>query len=544
MLRGGQLANRGLGFDLDGVADREQPGRHAVHGDDRDRPARAGRGVDRVCQRRQVDATTLEQPTIADEDHARPGGRIDRSSHAATDDRCEVRDPPEPDLVLVRSGDDRRSERVLARALDGAGEVEQVVGRETGSDDDLGDGRTPEGQRARLVEHDGVHAMGDLERRTAADEDPRLRPASRPDHDGGRGGEAHRARTRDDDDADEGRQRQRDARLRPERQPREERARGDDEDDRDEDLGDAIGQSLDGRLAALGPTHEVHDPGERGIASDPGRPHHERAGRVEGRSDDLGAGGHLDRHGLAGQHAGVDRGAALDDDAVDGHPLPRPDAQQVTDRHRLERHVLFAPVGHAPGGLGPETQEPPDRPGRAGLGAMLEPPTEQDEPDDDRRRVEVGLRVQPGLVDDVGEERHEDAVQPGRARADRHERVHVGGAMPGGPPRCAVEAAPRPDLDDRGRHEREPVDGLHRDAGLRHEHRDHDREGDRDGDDRLAKQRALLARAVGVVRGQLLEQGDRGRAGVGGSVPAPHGRRTRRPPRPRPGRRAPATSGR
>ena len=263
---------------------------------------------------------------------------------------------PNPSLVLVRSGDDRRSERVLARALDGAGEIEQVVGRESGSDDDLGDGRTPEGQRARLVEHDGVHAMGDLERLTAADEDPRLRPASRPDHDGGRGGEAHRARTRDDDDADEGRQRQRDPWLRPERQPHEERARGDDEDDRDEDLGDPIGQSLDGRLAALGPTHEVHDPGERGVASDPRRPHHERAGRVEGRSDDLGARGHLDRHGLAGQHAGVDRGATLDDDAVDGHPLPGPDAQQVTDRDRLERHVLFAPVGHAPGRLGRETR--------------------------------------------------------------------------------------------------------------------------------------------------------------------------------------------
>ncbi len=242
----------------------------------------------------------------------------------------------------------------------------------------------------------------------------------------------------------------------------------------------AIGQSLDRGLAALGPTHEVHDPGERGVAADARRPHHERAGRVEGRPDDLGAGAHLDRHGLAGQHAGVDRGPALDDDAVDGHPLPRPDAQQVTDDHRFERHVLVPPVAHEPGGLGPQPHEPPDRPGRAGLGAMLEPPTEQDEPDDDRRRVEVGLRVQPGLVDDLGKEGHEDAVQPGRARADRHERVHVGGAMTGGSPGSAVEPPARPDLDDRGRHEREPVDGLHRDAGLRHEHRDHDRDGDRD----------------------------------------------------------------
>ena len=65
--RGGQLANRRLGFDLDGVADREQPGRHAVHGDDRGRPARARRGLDRVGQRRHVDAAALEQPPIADD---------------------------------------------------------------------------------------------------------------------------------------------------------------------------------------------------------------------------------------------------------------------------------------------------------------------------------------------------------------------------------------------------------------------------------------------------------------------------------------------
>ena len=408
---------------------------------------------------------------------------------------------------------------MLARSLDRAGEIKHVVGGVPGGGQDLGDGRAAEGERARLVEHDRVHAMGDLERRAAADEDACLRAAARPDHDGGRSGEAHRTRTSDDDDADEGRQRQRDARFRPERHPREERPGSDDEDDRDEHLGDAIGKPLDGSFAALGPTHEVHDPGERGVAPDPGRPHHERAGRVEGRTDDLGAGGHLDRHGFAGQHAGVDGGPALDDHAVDGYSLPGPDAQQVTDRHRLERHIHLAPVRHAPRGRGREPDKAPDRPGRAGLGAMLEPPTEQDQADDDRRGIEVGLRMESGLVDHLGQEGHDHAVEPGRARSDRHQRVHVGRAMPGGPPGGAIEATPRPRLDDRGRHEREPVDGLHRDAGLRHEHRDHDREGDRDGDDRLAEQRAFLACAFGIVRGQLLEQGDWAVRGVGVGPP-------------------------
>ena len=156
------------------------------------------------------------------------------------------------------------------------------------------------------------------------------------------------------------------------------------------------------------------------------------------------AGGHLDRDRLAGEHAGVDRGRALDDDAVDRHLLAGPDPEQVADHDRLERDVLVAAVGDAPGGRGLQPDQPPDRAGRAGPGAVLQPAPEQDEADDDGRGVEVGLGVQPGLVDDVRDERHDDAVQPRGARADRDERVHVRGAMAGGPPRRAVEAAARP----------------------------------------------------------------------------------------------------
>ena len=152
----------------------------------------------------------------------------------------------------------------------------------------------------------------------------------------------------------------------PNDQPDEERAGRDDQDDRDEDLGDAIGQALDGGLAALGATDEVDDAGQRRVAADPRGAHHERAGRVEGRADDLGAGGHLDRHRLAGEHAGVDRGGALDDDAVDRHLLAGPDAKQVADRRPTRARTSSSrPSAHAPGGRGLQSDEPADRPGRA-----------------------------------------------------------------------------------------------------------------------------------------------------------------------------------
>ena len=46
------------------------------------------------------------------------------------------------------------------------------------------------------------------------------------------------------------------------------------------------------------------------------------------------------------------------------------------------------------------------------LGARLEPPAEQHEPDDDRRGVEVGERLEAGRLHDRRPERHDDAVAP------------------------------------------------------------------------------------------------------------------------------------
>ena len=100
--------------------------------------------------------------------------------------------------------------------------------------------------------------------------------------------------------------------------------------------------------------------------------------------------------------------------------------------------------------------------------------------------------MEPGLVDDVRNERHEDAVEPGSRGPDGDQRVHVGRAMARAR-QARGRTGARPDLDDRGRDEREPVDGLHRDLRLRDEHRDHDRERDPDRDHRLTSSARVLA---------------------------------------------------
>ena len=115
---------------------------------------------------------------------------------------------------------------------------------------------------------------------------------------------------------------------------------------------------------------------------------------------------------------------ALDDDAVDRHLLARADPEQVADRDPLERHVDLAVPATTRADVGLEADQAADRAVVLALGPALQPAAEEDEADDDRRRVEVRLRVEPGLVDDVRVHASRRRCSPGGGRADRDERVH------------------------------------------------------------------------------------------------------------------------
>ena len=84
------------------------------------------------------------------------------------------------------------------------------------------------------------------------------------------------------------------------------------------------------------------------------------------------AGADLDRHRLAGEHRGVDRRRALDDDAVGGDLLARPHDEQVADRELVDRDAHLDAVAQDGDVLGAEVEQRPQRrPGRR-LGAGLE----------------------------------------------------------------------------------------------------------------------------------------------------------------------------
>ena len=305
----------------------------------------------------------------------RTADAVDHAAHAAAHDRLEPVDLREAQLRLACLADDRLAQRVLGAGLQRRGEVQDASLVEARRRDHRRHHGPPQRERAGLVHDDGVDAAGRLERLAAPDEDAHLGALAGPDHDRRGRGEAHGARAGDDHDADEGREREGEPRLRPEHEPDDERAGRDQEHGRDEDLADPVGQALDRGLGALRALDQLDDPGERRVAPDARRAHHERAGRVDGGADDLVAGCLRGGDRLAGEHRLVDRGHALDHDAVDRHLVAGADAQEVAGHDDRELDVLLDPVTDPAGGRRLEPDEAADRTGRAALGARLEPPS-------------------------------------------------------------------------------------------------------------------------------------------------------------------------
>ena len=145
------------------------------------------------------------------------------------------------------------------------------------------------------------------------------------------------------------------------------------EHDRDEPRRDLVGEALHRRLRALGVLDEAHDLRQRRVLADGAGPDTRLPVRLSGGADDDVAGGLLDRHALPGQHALVDAGRAVLDDAVDGDLLAGPDPDQVADDDVLDGDVDLGAVAQHPGGLRGEADEGLD----GGGGLLLRLPSIQ-----------------------------------------------------------------------------------------------------------------------------------------------------------------------
>ena len=281
--------------------------------------------------------------------------------------------------------------------------------------------------------------------------------------------------------------------------PSQKRQRRDRERDHDrhEHARHPVGQPLDRGLAALRVLDEAGHPGELGVGADPRGAHHQTAADVGAPADDRGARPHLDRHRLAGEHRGVQRGAAVLDHAVGGDRLAGADHEAVADLQARRGHPYLAAVAQHRRLLGAEVEQRGERGTRPTLGAGLEPPAEQHERGDARPDLEVGHAL-------AAQQRDDGPAQRGE-RAERDQGVHGRGAVAQVGRGRAVQRPRAPDDGGRGEHEREPLPAgeLERRDHGQHDHGHGQRRDDEEAvaqgpgrDRRLRRARTWAAAAV------------------------------------------------
>ena len=222
----------------------------------------------------------------------------------------------------------------------------------------------------------------------------------------------------------------------------------------------------------------------------------------------------------------------VDDEPVGRDRLAGPHDDDVADLKLVDRDILLRSAGPAHARrLRTEGEQTTDRVGRVRASARLEISADENERDDRRRGlvVQVLLRLETGVREDLGHERRDDR-DPVRGRgADDDERVHVRLPVPRRTPGVHIEGRRGPELHRRGEREHqvgapgrvlEPAD---HEIGHRDDHRERREHG---RDDETATKRHELRASRGALavldRGALLLIGAERQRAVTGALDRAH----------------------
>ena len=373
-------------------------GLHGVgHGEDGRRPAVPPRGdgrlpkslgvVEGALQLRGQGHTPVGEESRTTHDE---GMSVDDAFHAQSLAVGEPFDSREGTDLRPRCGGDRPGDGVLRGILDGTDQPQRLPALHTVGHGDADKAHLPGGDRARLVEHDGVDSAGGLQHLGSLYQDSQPGAATGAHEQRSRGGQSQRARAGDD-------QRRHcrgkcEGGARTVAEPESQRRYGQGDHDGDEHPGDAVGEALDRCLARLGVLDQSTDLCQRGIGADLGGPDDQPAAHVDRRPDDLVAWSLLDRHRLPRQQRLVDRAGALLDLAVRGDLLAGADNEPVPYLELLDRNPTLGAVGVEIGDvLGAELQRGPQRGARPALRPGLEVPPGQDEGGDHPGRFQIDV---------------------------------------------------------------------------------------------------------------------------------------------------------
>ena len=429
-----------------GIADRDHRRQLAVDGGIKRRLGFPGQSGGAFLDVLEADPQGLHIPIRADLDPAAFDGGFDPESGQG----LEIRHRRDIEPALPGGPLDGFGDRVFALGLGGGDQAQGLVITEQ----EIRQLRPSLGQRPRLVQHHGVDAGQDFERRSLAEQHPHFGALSGPDHDRRRRRQPHGARTRDQQHRHRGHESETQRRIRPECQPHPEGGGGGGDDDGHEDRGDLVGEPLDRRFGALRLLDHPDDLGEHRMVADPRGLKGEGAGLVDGAADHLGARRFLHRHRFAGNHGFVDVARALGDDAVHGQALAGADQDQVPRHHVLDGNFHLLSVPDYVGRLGPQPHQLLDRLGSSSLGDGLEVAAEQDQGDDDAGGLEIGGRR--ALGKDIRGQKGGHRIEIGGTGAEHDEAVHAGVQVPHFGPAVAVENPPGVELHGRRQDEFDP----------------------------------------------------------------------------------------
>ncbi len=342
---------------------------------------------------------------------------------------------------------------MLARLLEAGREAQQLTFGDAINGDHGDHLRTPDGERAGLVEHDRVDLVQPLERGRVAEQHAGLGTAPHCDCHRHRRGEAERAGAGDHQGAhghDDG---VCEPGLRAEREPRDRREQGHGHDRRHEPRRDPVRKSLHRCPAALRLGHGAHDARKHRARADALGTHDERAAVVHCSADQRIAGPLRNGQRLTSDHGLVHAALTLEQHSVDGNLGAGTHAQAIAGSNLRERHGRLGTVlADAPGFRGREIEQCAQCLTGATSGAQLEHLPQQHERDDHGRRLEVDGRapaVAEGLWHEVRRERHDHAVAERHRDAEADQREHVEAAIRDRPPRTVQQRPAAPHHDRR-----------------------------------------------------------------------------------------------
>jgi hypothetical protein len=243
---------------------------------------------------------------------------------------------------------------------------------------------------------------------------------------------------------------------------------------------------------------------------------HQQALGIDRAAGDAVAGVFRHRQAFAGDQRLVEMAAALDDDAVDRHPRARPQHHGVANPYLADRdHGVRAAAPDDGVGRAQGFQRMQRGDGLA-FGPGLQPFSQQDQGDDDGRRLEVEV-AHASVAGPAGRrEQQVDRQGIGGAGAERNQQVHVAGAGEQRLPAGLVETRTQPELHRRRQRHLQPAGHgqveSERHGQHRREQRQAQQRGDRDRPPFRQRGRRLAAAVgtadrCGVIAG-LLHGGD------------------------------------